>query len=343
MNPDKTTSKNKLSSRAGARALAGALMAVAMVMALAMGVLTAGNAAAQAYPAKAITLNSSLAPGSSYDVIFRVIQEDWRQRLGKDLVINPVVGGLGTLAPASLLRAQPDGYTIAFVFAAPITLSPQMMSTPPYDPLKDFAPVIQLTRHGLLYIAAPSAPYNNFNEFIAQAKANPGKLSVGYAGAGSQVHLLQIASTLGVEFLGVPYKSSTQLAPAVMGGETNAGIHTVGAVAELIKSGRIKPLFIASPNRSAQLPNVPSISESHPGLEGGSWFGILAPANTGKDHIEWLNREFAASMKTDRVKQQLALSAYDLVAGTPEQFAEVIRKEIPVYTRIVKQYNIKAE
>ena len=312
-------------------------------LALASGALISGNAAAQAFPNKVITLNSSLAPGSSYDVILRAIQEDWQARLGKTFIINPVVGALGTLAPSSLKRAEPDGYTLAFTFAAPLTLSPLMMATPPYDASKDFAPVIQLTRHGLIYVATPSFPANNFNEFIAQAKANPGKVSIAIAGAGSQVHILQMASAMGVEFLPIPYKSSTQMAPAVMSGEVNVASHTVGAVAELVRAGRLKPLFIASQNRATQLPNVPTINETRPGLEGGSWFAIIAPAGTPKDRVNWLNHEFATGMKTPAAQASANASAYEVVANTPEQFAEVIKNEIATYSKIVKQYNIKAE
>jgi tripartite-type tricarboxylate transporter receptor subunit TctC len=302
-----------------------------------------GLARAQAYPAKAITINSSLGPGSSYDPILRIVQEDWQTRLGKTLIVNPVVGGLGTLAPASLLRAAPDGYTIALVYAAPITLSPQMMTNPPYDPIKDFAPVTLLTRHGLLYVAAPNFPANNFTELIAQAKANPGKISVGYAGAGSLVHVLQISQAMDVQFLPVPYKSSTQLAPALMGGELAVAVHTVGAVEELLRAGRLKALFIGSRNRSPEIPNVPSISEYKQGIEGVSWFAVMAPAGTPKDRVDWLAREFGIAMKTPKMAQLLKLSAYDLVTSTPEELAEVIKAEIPAYTKIVKQYNIKAE
>ena len=147
------------------------LSVLATGLALAAGALLSGHAAAQAYPSKPITLNSSLGPGSSYDAILRAIQEDWLARTGKTFIINPVVGGVGTLAPASLKRADPDGYTIAFTYAAPLTLSPLIMATPPYDPVKDFAPVIQLTKHGLVYAANPNFPANNFAEFIALAKA----------------------------------------------------------------------------------------------------------------------------------------------------------------------------
>lgn len=319
------------------------LTAIAAGLTLAAGALVSGHAAAQAYPNKAITLNSSLAPGSSYDAILRAIQEDWQTRTGKTFIINPVVGALGTLAPASLKRAEPDGYTIAFTFAAPLTLSPLMMATPPYDATKDFAPVIQLTRHGLIYVATPSFPASNFNEFIAAAKAKPGSVSIGLAGAGSQVHILQMASAMGVEFLPVPYKSSTQLAPSAMSGEVNVVSHTVGAVAELVRAGRLKPLFIAQKSRAPQLPNVPTIAESHAGLEGGSWFAIIAPAGTPKDRVDWLNREFAAGMKTPVAQASANASAYEVVSNTPEQFAQVIRDEIQTYAKIVKQYNIKAD
>lgn len=319
------------------------LSVLATGLALAAGALLSGHAAAQAYPSKPITLNSSLGPGSSYDAILRAIQEDWLARTGKTLIINPVVGGVGTLAPASLKRADPDGYTIAFTYAAPLTLSPLIMATPPYDPVKDFAPVIQLTKHGLVYAANPNFPANNFAEFIALAKAKPGTVTIGTSGDGSKVHILQMASATGVEFLQVPYKSSTQLAPAAMSGEVNVISQTVGVVSELIRAGRLKGLFIAQKARAPQLPNVPALAETNPGLDGGSWFAIVAPAGTPKDRVDWLNREFALGMKTPRAQASAQASAYDVVANTPEQFTQVIKDEIATYAKIVKQYNIKAD
>ncbi len=319
------------------------LSVLATGLALAAGALVSGNAAAQAYPSKPITLNSSLGPGSSYDAILRAIQEDWQARTGKTFIINPVLGALGTLAPASLKRAEPDGHTLAFTFSAPLSLSPLMMSAPPYDTVKDIAPVILLTRHGLIYSATPTFPANNFAELITYAKANPGKVSIGIAGAGSQVHILQIASAMGAEFLPVPYKASTQLAPAAMSGEVNVISQTVGATAELIRAGRLKPLFIAQKTRAPQLPNVPALAETNPGLEGGSWFAIVAPAGTPKDRIDWLNREFAISMKTPRAQASAQASAYEVMAGPPEQLADLIKSEIAINSKIVKQYNLKAD
>ncbi len=262
---------------------------------------------------------------------------------GATLVVNPMPGGLGTLAPSSLLRSPADGQTVALIFAAPLTLTPQSMKTPPYDPLKDLAPVTMLTRHGLTYLANPQFPPNNVAELIAFARANPGKVTVGFAGGGSQAHMLQISSATGVTFLGVPYKSSAAFMQGLLAGEVNIAIQTPGDALELLKSGKVKGLFIGSRNRSAKMPNVPSITETYPDLEGVSWFGVVARAGTPRDRIDWLNREFNISVRSPRVQAQIDQMAYETVAGSPDDMSAIIKREIAIYTKIVKDYNIRTE
>ena len=320
-------------------------VAIRTIAAAALVALAAPSAPAlaQAFPSRPITIHSSVAAGASYEILLRTVAEDWQARTGATLIVNPMPGGLGTLAPASLLRSPADGQTVALIFAAPLTLTPQSMKTPPYDPIKDLAPVTMLTRHGLTYLANPQFQPNNVAELIAFARANPGKVTVGYAGGGSQAHMLQISSATGVTFLGVPYKSSAAFMQGLLAGEINIAIQTPGDALELLKSGKVKGLFIGSRNRSAKMPNVQSITETYPDLEGVSWFGVVARAGTPRDRIDWLNREFNLSVKTPRVQAQIDQMAYDTVAGSPDDMAEIIRKEIAVYTKIVKDYNIKID
>ena len=305
--------------------------------------LTPLQASAQAYPLKPITIHSVLPAGGSFDPLLRIMIEDIQARTGKTMIINPMVGALGTLAPGALVRAEKDGYTVALVFAATLTLSPQVMKTPPFDPVRDLAPVSLLTRHPLFLIANPNLPADSVADLLQLARSKPGGLSVSYVGAGSQIFVAQVAAAAGVKFLGVPYKSATQQYPAVMTGETDMAIVNLGPVLPLIKAGKVKPMFFGSATRTAQMPAVPIIAETFPSLEGGSWFGIVAPVGTPRDRIDWLNRELIAALKTPRAQEMAATLAFDIVASTPQQMGEEIRREIAMYAKAVKEKYISME
>lgn len=307
--------------------------------------LACTQASGQAYPSKSIVIQSPIVAGSSIDPVLRMMIEDIQARTGKTMVINAMVGGLGTLAPGAVARAEKDGHTVGLVFAATLTLSPQIMKNPPFDPLKDLAPVSLLTRHGLLIVANPALTANSVAELLALAKSRPEAraLSVSYVGTGSQIYASQVAAAAGIKFLGVPYKASSQQITAVMSGETDLAIFAAAAVAPLIKAGKVKPIAIGTSNRTAMLPNVPSISETFPGLEGLSWFGIVAPAGTPRDRIDWLHRELTTSIKIPRAQEAIAAMGFDTVASTPQQMADIIRKEIPIYAKALKDNNIPME
>jgi tripartite-type tricarboxylate transporter receptor subunit TctC len=300
------------------------------------------SAFAQSFPSKNITLIMPLPASSTYTVLLRAMGDMIQQKTGKPVVMEPTIGADGTLAPQKLARAEPDGHTISLVWAAPMTLNPHIQKDIGYDPLRDFAPVTLLTRHGQFFVAHPSFPANNLREFIALAKAKPGSVKVGTAGTGGKVGLIQLSEAAGVKLLEVPYKSPGQMDPAVMSGEVDVVVYTVGATIGYVRSGKVKPLFIGSKNRSPLAPDVKSMSEDIPNFEMVSWFALIAPAKTPADRIEWLNREWNAALKDPKIADRMTNAlGYDIVAGTPQDLANQIKAELPVYARIVKEHNIQ--
>ena len=301
----------------------------------------ATDASSQAFPSKNINLIMPLPASSTYTVLLRAMGDLIQQKTGKAVVMDPTIGADGTLAPQKLARAEADGHTISLVWAAPMTLNPHITKEIGYDPLRDFAPITMLTRHGQFFVAHPSFQANNLREFIALAKANPGAVKVGTAGTGSKIGLIQLSEAAGIKLLEVPYKSPGQMDPAVMSGEVDVVVYTVGATIGYVRSGKVKPLFIGTKNRSPIAPDVKSMSEDIPNFEMVSWFALIAPAKTPPERIEWLNREWNAALKDPKIadRMQNALG-YDIVAGTPQDLGNQIKAELPVFARIVKEYNL---
>lgn len=295
----------------------------------------------QAFPSKNITLLNALPPSSTYSVMLRAMGDMIQAKSGRTVVIEPVVGADGVLAPQRVARSDPDGHTIGLVWAAPMTLNPLFTKDIGYDPQRDLLPVTMLTRHGNQIIVGGNFAANNVQELIALAKQKPGQIKIGTAGTGSKVGLIQLEEAGGVKFLEVPYKSPAQLVTAGISGEVDGMFQTIGATIGNIKQGQLKMLFVGTKNRSPLMPNTPSIAETYKDLEILSWFALIAPAKTPSSAIDWHYREWTAALKDPKVadRMQNALG-YDIVASTPQQLADQIKAEIAVHSRIVKQYNI---
>lgn len=313
---------------------------------LALGLSTAlgiasPHAFGQAYPAKATTLVLPLSSSTGIYVALRQMADLIQAKSGKPIVLDTAVGAGGTLGPPRVKRADPDGYTIGLTYAAPMTINPYIEKEQRYDPLKDFSYISMLTRHGILFVAGSQVPANNIQEFIALAKAKPGAVKLGQGATGSRIGLLQIQEAAGVRFMDVPYKSSAQFDAALLSGEVDVVLSTVGTELGTIRSGRAKALFIGSRNRSPLLPNTQSISEVYPNVEVISWYGLFAPAGTPQDRIDWLYREWTGALKDPKIVERMQTTfGYEIVGSTGPELLEQIKREIVSNSRIVKQYNL---
>ncbi|HXC41671.1 MAG TPA: tripartite tricarboxylate transporter substrate binding protein [Burkholderiales bacterium] len=295
----------------------------------------------QAFPARAMTVVMPLSPSTAFYVAMRQMADQIQAKVGKPVVLDPAVGAGGTLSPQRIKRADPDGYTIGLVYAAPLTVNPYVEKEPRYDPLKDFAYITMLTRHGILFAAGPKVPANNLQELIALAKSRPGGVKVGEGATGSRIGLLQLQEAGGVQFLDVPYKSSAEFDAALLSGEVDVVLSTVGTELGQIRGGRAKGIAIGSRNRSPLLPNVQSISEVYPNVEVISWYALFAPAGTPNDRIDWLHREWTAALKDPKIVERMqTVFGYEIVASTPQEVLDQIKREIPINSRIAKQYGI---
>jgi tripartite-type tricarboxylate transporter receptor subunit TctC len=319
-----------------------------MVRTLLLGValwLTISAAQGQSWPAKPLKLIVPNATGSSPDLLSRLWAERLSRALGQQVLVENNIAGSGLVAAQTAARSAPDGYTWFLATVVTHATNPSMYKSLPYDPVRDFAPVAILMDDGPFIVAVnPNVPAKDFAEFIALAKARPGKLSfaadAGIAGIAGR-WLFKVA---GVEVVHVPYK---QIAPSlqdVVGGRVEAIIISLAASDAFVKSGKLRLVGVTSARRFPGVENVPSISETVPGVQFGGWFTIATPAGTPADMIQRVNRETAEFLKQPEIDARIrSFGWFSNGAGTPQSTSEFIRGEREKWARIIREVGIQPE
>ncbi len=313
---------------------------------LVMGFLALGvgiSHAADPYPTKSVTIINPWAPGGPSDAIIRPIAQQLAQRLGQAVVVENRAGATGTIGAAAVARATPDGHTLFFAHVNPIAISPSLPQKLPYDPVKDFAPITLISSGPAVLVVRSDFPAKNLAEFIAYARANPGKISYGSVGIGSNTHLA--GSLLGhmakVDILHVPYKMSATIQTDILGGSLTTGFVTLSGAQGLIQDGRMRALAVSTAKRSSVLPDVPAVAEMLPGFEISGWYGLMAPANTPPEVIRRLNTEVTAILRTPDIANRLRDGGMESSPTTPEAFGDYIKAELSRWVNAIKVANIK--
>ncbi|WP_300552237.1 tripartite tricarboxylate transporter substrate binding protein [Limnohabitans sp. Rim8] len=306
--------------------------------------LAAGLAmAADPYPTKSITIVNPWAAGGPSDAIIRPIAQQLSARLGQAVVVDNRAGATGTIGAAAVAKATPDGHTLFFAHVNPIAISPSLPQKLPYDPIKDFAPITLISSGPAVLVVRSDFPAKNLAEFIAYARANPGKVSYGSVGIGSNTHLA--GSLLGhmskTDMLHVPYKGSANIQTDILGGSLTTGFVTLSGAQGLIQDGRMRALAVSTAKRSSVLPDVPAVAEMLPGFEISGWYGLMAPANTPPQVIRRLNAEVTAILRTPEMSTRLRDGGMESTPTTPEAFGEYIKAELVRWVNAIKVANIK--
>jgi tripartite-type tricarboxylate transporter receptor subunit TctC len=318
---------------------------------LALTVLTAAsNAIAQTperdWPNHPVHFVVPFPAGGSTDTVARFVGQMLSARLGQQFVIDNRVGASGNLGTEAVARAAPDGYTIGLATTTTHALAPSFVDNLPFDPIKDFAPVSMLGSAPFVMVVAPSLPASTLKEFIALARAKPGGLSYGSAGAGSLAHLAAalFANLAGVTMVHVPYKASAQSVTDLMTGRLDMQFATVPPTLSLLRAGKLRALGIASAHRSALLPDVPTIAEAGlPGYEASLWMAVMAPAGTPAPIVTKLSREIAAVLQSPDGKEGLINQGVDAEPSTPDELRDRIRAEIAKWRDVIAKSRIKAQ
>ena len=310
------------------QSLAGLLSATA---------LAAGYA--QDYPVKPVRLILPTAAGGSLDAVGRVIAQKFTEHFGQQVVVDNKPGAGGILGTETAAHAAPDGYTLLIASNGNLATTQGLYKKIPYDPVRDFAPVVLMTETPYIVVVHPSLPVKTVADLIRLAKARPGQLNYASSGSGSTPHLAGelFKAMAKVNIVHVPYKGSPAALTSLLSGETVVGITGMPSSWAQVKAGRIRALGVAGTRRSTTAPELPTVAESGlPGYEVNSWSGLLAPAATPKPIVARLNAEVIKILAESDVRQQLLNQGFEVLGGTPEQFGVFIKSEIVKWTRVIR-------
>jgi tripartite-type tricarboxylate transporter receptor subunit TctC len=305
-------------------------------------ILGLGSAAAQPYPTKPIKMIVPLTPGSPVDVVARVVANHLSQRLGQTIVIENKPGAGTTIGTKQVAGAEPDGYTL-IVVASSVVISSEIYPNPGYDPIKSFAPVGMLARSPQTLVIAPSVPAKSVKEFVAYAKANPGKLNFGF-GLGTLPQILgeYFKALTKTDIASIPYKGGEQVRVDILGGRIQMNFGPPPSVLSLIQQGKVRPLAVTTETRYKGLPDVPTMAESGlPQLSISFWAGILAPAGTPAPIVQKLNAAINETLKSPDVVASMEKIGFDPTPWSARQFADFMADEVKRWPGILKAAGMK--
>jgi len=313
---------------------------------LACCALVALPACAQDYPRRPVRLIVPFPPGGGNDIVARAVAQELGKSLGQQFVVDNRAGAGGAIGAELAARSPADGYTLFLGGVGSHVVNPSLNAKLSYDPIRDFAPVTLIASAPSVLVVNPSLQASSVAEFTALAKANPGKLNYASNGNGSSAQLAAVLyeSMAGVRMVHVPYKGVAPALVDLMSGEVQLMFGTLVAILPHIKAGRLRALALTGRNRSALLPEVPTLAESGlPGYEAGSWYGILAPAATSGAIVARLNAEINAAIRQPEVRERLAAEGAEVIGGTPEEFAVHIGSELARMKKLVREGGLRVE
>ena len=309
-------------------------------------ILIAGNVPAQTnYPEKPIRMVVGFPPGSSADTVARLFSQRLAEALGKPIVVDNATGGAGTIAADRVAKATPDGYTLALAANSTIVVSPSL-SKVPYDPEKDFLPVSQVAVSPTMLVVHNAVPAKNIQELIKLARARPGELTFASGGIGSPPHLAGelLNSVAGLEIRHIPYKGVVTATPDLLGGRVTMMFSPTAIVLPLVREGKLRALAVTSLRRSSAAPELPTLAESgFPGFEVTVWYGLLAPARSPATILRKLHLETVKALALSDLRAKLGDLGLEVIGNSPDEFAAVIKSEIPKWAKVIKLSGIKPD
>lgn len=310
------------------------MAAIAAVFAL---TILAPAAPAQDFPKGPVTIVVPYPAGGATDFVARLVQPKLSESLGQPVVIENRPGASGNTATAAVMRGKPDGQTIVLTTNAVMALAPHISPDLGFDPLTQAAPITQTSQSGLLLAINPSIPANNVQEFIAYAAKNPGKVTFGTGGAPMQIIGELMAKRGNVDIQHIPYKGAAPAISDAVGGHISAVIMQIASITPFIQSKSLRPLAVTTTEPIKTMPDVPTLTSIYPGLQGINWYGFFAPAGTPKPVIDKLNAGIVAALKDPAAVEKLGKAGEQIVAGTPEELAQMMRQDHARWGEFLKQ------
>jgi len=307
----------------------------------AAGFHTVALNASQAYPTKPIRLIVPFAPGGGTDIVARVMAQKLTEALGESVVVDNRAGGGGTIGVETAVRAAPDGYTLAMVSGSYATNA--ALFKLPYDPVNDITPISLIGESGFMVVLNPSVPAKSIPELIALAKAKPNSLNFASTGTGGITHLATELFEImtGVKMTHVPYKGTGPALVDLMGGQVQVLFGSLPSMMPQVKTGKIRGIAVTTAKRVGAAPDMPTVGESVPGYEAILWYACWGPKGLAKDIVTRWNKEIAKAINTREMKERMAGEGLEPAGGPPEQFRDVLRRDVPKWIKVVKEANVK--
>jgi tripartite-type tricarboxylate transporter receptor subunit TctC len=311
----------------------------------ALAALIASPLAAQDYPVKPVHVFVPASPGGASDIAARLVSPKLAEALGQPFVVENRVASGGIVGTAQLAKSPADGHTIMFTFDT-FASNPHMYKELPYDVVKDFAPIMQLSRYPQILVVHTSLKVRTVPEFVAYAKANGAKMNFGSAGPASSSRLAfeLFKEAAGIQIDPIHYKGGGPAVNDLVAGTVQAMlIQAGGSIGQNIKAGKLVGLATSGRERTPQYPDLPTIGEFYPGFETTSWIGLIAPAGTPRSVVDKLNGTLAKIVSTEDMKEKFRLQGAEIVASTPEQFGDLIKFETAKWGKIIREKNIRID
>jgi len=301
--------------------------------------------AAQGYPAKPVRIIVPYAAGGPYDEIARITGQRLSEMWGQTVITDPRGGAGGSLGADLAAKAAPDGYTLLLANAGPITINPSLQKKLPYDPQKDLVPLNYMLASVMVLVVHPSLPVRSVKDLVALAKARPGRLNYASAGIGNLQHLgMELLQSLAkIRMNHVPYKGAAPAFVDLMGGQVELMFANITGAMGHVRSGRVRAIAVSSAKRAAVLPGVPGIAETYPEFDISAWTGMFAPAGTPRDIVAKLSADITRALQRPDVRERFAAQGAEVIAGPPEQLADLIRRETALYARVIREAGVTAE
>ncbi len=310
------------------------------------GVIGASDSIAQAqgFPVKSVRIVVATAAGGSIDFVARLIAQELNKSWSMGVVVDNRAGAGSTIGTDIVAKSPPDGHTLAFV-PQEFTTSAGVYTKLPYDPLRDFAPVTLLAYSAWILVVNPTLPARSIKELVALAKAKPGQINYASTGNGTGTHLAAelLKSMTATEIVHIPYKGTVPALTDVIAGQIGFTITGMAAGMPHVKSGKLRVLAVTGTNRSAVMPDLPTIGETVSGYESNNWFGVLVPRATPADSVAQLHASIVRALQTKEVTQLLLAQGIEPVGSSSAQFADTLRQEIGKYSRLAKEIGMRVD
>jgi len=308
-------------------------------------ILLAASSAQAQYPSKPIRIVVPFAAGGTSDILARAIGPRITEAWGQPVVVENRTGANGNVGADFVAKSAPDGYTMLLSDVGALAINPSVYPDMPFDPARDFSPIVMVSYSPHVLAVHPSLPVKDVKELIAYARANPGKLNFANSGTGGAPHLagVEFAARTGVQWAYIPYKGGSAAVTDVIAGNANVLFNGMLATYPSVKAGRLKGLAVSSAQRVPSAPELPTVAETLPGFETGSYQGVLAAAGTPREIVAKLNSELVRILNTNEMKEFLAKQGTEVRAGPPEALGSFIVSEKARWAKVVKENGIKAD